>query len=350
MRGLRAPLRTLILLSIVLDLPLLARVCRLVTSEPVVESLSMAGIPTQIVAPRRRGRSPTVLFINGAHPERRREAIVERFTRALARAGHLVVVPDLPGLGDGEITPRTLEALEAVAGEALARPDGSERLTLVGASTGAGLAIIAASRPAIAQRLAGVIAVAPFADLDKMTCLVTTSSYAEAGGFARYAVAPLARRVIARSLVALLPERDDLVAQLTRSTDGADPLTELALRDEYRPETKAVLALLMNRDPERFGTLREALPADVVSVMRLLSPVADAASIVAPVEILIPPHDEYFPRGEAAALSAAIPHARLTMTATLDHTRPRLSLSRLRDGARFLAAVTRGVGFAAATG
>ena len=350
MRALQAGFRAVVLLSVVLDLPLLGWLVRRLTREPRVESVTIAGTAVEIVRPRPAGRWPTVLFVNGAHPLRRKEAIVQRLSRGLARAGYVVFVPDLPGLGDGEITLRTIGALEEVARDVLARPDvAGSRLTLVGASTGAGLALIAAARPDLSNKVAAVVAVAPFADLEKMTCLVTTSCYDEDGTFVRYAVPPLSRRIIARSLLAALPspERDELVAHIARAGDAADPLEGLEPREGLGPDARAVVALLTNRDASRFRSLREALPPAVASLIRALSPVLVASSIVAPVEILVPPRDEYFPRSEATALARAIPTARVTMTATLDHTRPRLSVAQLPDLGRFLGSVTRSLALSA---
>ena len=61
----------------------------------------------------------------------------------------------------------------------------------------------------------------------------------------------------------------------------------------------------------------------------------------------MPPSDVYFPLGEANALAAALPNVRLTVTGTLDHTRPQLSLGRLRDLRAFDGFVVRGLGAAA---
>ena len=57
----------------------------------------------------------------------------------------------------------------------------------------------------------------------------------------------------------------------------------------------------------------------------------------APVEIASAPHDKYFPLGETRALARAATHARvrLTVTSTLHHAVPSLSLSDVADLFRF---------------
>jgi pimeloyl-ACP methyl ester carboxylesterase len=307
-------------------------------------------VPVEIVRPSRGKAHSAFLFVNGAHPLRRKEPVVQRLSRGLARAGFLAVVPDLPGLGEGEVTTRPLDALLTVTAHAVERPDvRGGRVALVGASTGASLALLAAARPELADKISVVAAVVPFANLDKMVCLATTGFYEEKGGFVRYEVAELSRRIVARSLVAALDcdDREDLLAELTRmEIDGVDPLEELPRRPSLSPKAQKVARLLANRDPEVFATLCAEAPPEITGLMGRLSPLAAAANIGAPVEIAVPPDDMYFPFAEAAALADALPNVRLTVTRTLDHTRPSLSLKNLRDFARFDRFVVRSLALA----
>lgn len=346
-----ARLRAIVLLSIVLDLPGASHAVRAGTREPLVERLDVEGVPVEIVRPRRRGPHPAFLFVNGAHPLRREEPVVRRLSRGLARAGFVAVVPDLPGLGEGEITRRLPEALAAVTRHAVERPDiRGGRVALVGASTGASLALIVAARPDLADRISVVAAVAPFASLERMVCLTTTRHYEEADGFVRYEVSDLSRRIVARSLVAALDceDREELLAELGRmELEELDPLEELPGRAGLSPEARTVTRLLANRDPAAFAALCADLPRELCELMEALSPVATAGAVAAPVEVAVPPADEYFPPGEAAALAAALPNVRVTVTRVLDHTRPRLSRDTLGEFAEFERFVLRGLAAAA---
>lgn len=339
--------RTFVLVVIVLDIPLLARLVERLTSKPRVEQLEIDGVPVEILrAPDTRAR-PAWVFVNGAHPERRREPVVTRLANGLARAGFVAVVPDVPGLGEGTITSRTVSATAAVVRAVGDRDDvRSGRVALIGASTGAGLGLVVAARDDLAARVSVVAAVAPYADLRKLVCLTTTNSYAQNGRFARYEVTPLHRHVVASSLVGALSdaaERDRLVGEVQLIEEqGLDPLDELPRRaGAVGAEAQAVLSLLANRDPARFDTLYEALPASVHDLIGQLSPLACAAQVRAPVEVVVPPLDAYFPLGEAESLAASLPNVRLTVTPTLDHTRP--SIAQLRGFRRFLGFVVRGL-------
>lgn len=108
-----------------------------------------------------------------------------------------------------------------------------------------------------------------------------------------------------------------------------------------------MLDVLTNESPERFAELYDALPEHVRVLLEHLSPVGCSAGVRAPVELVVPPSDVYFPPGEAQALAGALPNAHLTITATLDHTRPQLSLGKLRDLRAFDRFVVRGLAAAA---
>jgi pimeloyl-ACP methyl ester carboxylesterase len=338
----------LILLAIVLDLPVIRAVAGRLTARPRIESTVWTDVPVELVRPAGRGPWPAWVFINGAHPERRQEPVVTRLSRGLARAGYLVVVPDLPGLGEGRISPRTLEATVAITQAAAELPDVKRgRVAVIGASTGAGLALLAAARPSLADRITVVAAVAPFANLDRLVCLATTGCYGHEGERGRYDVADLHRHVVAGSLVALLSdelERGRLFAELDRrEAEGLDPLQLSVDLAGLSADAQAVVRLLRNEDPARFPELYLSLPASIRDVLEQMSPLSACSGVRAPVELVVPPTDLYFPLEEAIELERALAQARLTITPALDHTRPTASLRRLPELRDFDAFVVRGL-------
>jgi acetyl esterase/lipase len=345
-------LRTFVLLAIVLDLPVLGRLVRVLTREPVVEELSIDGMPVELVRPRGSGPWPCWVFVNGAHPERRREPVVERVSRGLARAGFVVFVPDLPGLGEGEISLRTLDAGSSVVEAAVTHPASRDgRAALAGASVGGGLTLLLAARPRHAARISVVAAVSPYAGLDRILRLATTSHYSAGNGSVRIEVTELMRRVVARSLVAALPGGEDRAAVLERlrelERDDRDAIDDLMLDGiDLSPGAKCVIELLRNTDPDTFEPCFTRLPAEVTALVQGLSPERHAATVTAPVEIIAPPSDPYFPRQEVEILEQVLPCGRLTVTGALDHTRP--GLAQLGTFRAFLGWTTRCLRLAAA--
>jgi len=345
---LRAARRMLIVLSAVLDVPVLGPGMKTLTREPRRQSVEIAGTPAEFVTPARKGPSPAWVFVTGAHPLRRTEPIVQKVADGLGRAGYAVVVPDLPGLGEGEITPHTLESAARVVAWTANRPDvRNGRVALCGASVGAGLALLVAERAELAGSISVVASVCPFADLEKLVCLATTRSYGVDGRDGQYDTAILLRRVVARSLLMTLPESAERTELLDRVgdilRDEQDPIESLHEVDaeSLGRDARALVRLLTNEDPQRFGALYNDLPADAHNLVERLSPLPRASQMRARVELAVPPLDPYFPPGETQALAAALPGARLTVSATLDHTRPMMSRARIGDFGGFCHFVLR---------
>jgi len=345
--------RTLVLLAIVLEVPLLARAVRALTGDPLIENIVIDGVPVDLVVPAGRGPWPAFHFVTGAHPERRREPVVQRVSDGLARAGFVVVVPDLPGLGECELTPRTFAAAQSITLAVSRRPEVRHgRVALAGASAGAGIALVTAAHAELADRISVVAAVVPFADIERIACLATTSHYELNGSLDRYEVTALMRQVVAKSFVTALAAGADrtLLLDLLRAQDPDDVDGLRCLGTPGRvlePEAQLVVDVLLNDDHRRFRELYRALPPDLVEGLRAISPSACASAVKAPVEVIAPPDDPYFPLSEAEAVVALVPHGTLTVTRVLDHTRPSLALSHAGDFIRFLGWVRRCVGAAA---
>ncbi len=326
-----AQLDAVAVLSVTERTPLLAWAARVITLKPQAREASVGGQPSVLVRPGGRGPWPAVVFINGATRLGRHHPKVLRLARGLARVGFLVVVPDLPGLRLGEITPATADATARVALATAARPDvRGGRVVLDGVSVGASLALLAAERPGLASRVTVVGGEAPWTDMKRIIRLATTGRYKGRP----YASDPYAALAIARSLAAgLAPERGR--AKLVRLLEGVsddDPRPLAGLRaGEYRDGAGALVKLLLNRDPSRFERLYAALPRRVRESVAALSPLREAARLQAPVELASAPHDKYFPPAESRALARVAPHVHLTVTSTLDHAVPRPSLRDLRD-------------------
>lgn len=322
--------------------PVLAWAVRAVTDEPRIAEARVGGQPSVVVRPGGgRGPWPAIVFVNGATRAGRHHPKVQRLARGLARAGFLVVVPDLPGLRLGEITPATADAAASVAVATATRSDArGGSIGLYGVSVGASLALLAAERPDLASRVTAVGGEAPWTDMRRIIRLATTGVYAGK----HYETDPYAALAIGRSLAAGLPaspDRSRLVRQLEAvPDDDPEPLSGLSAQS-YRGGARRLVRLLLNRDPERFEPLYARLPRRVREAVAVLSPLREADRLRAPVQLASAPHDKYFPPAESHALARASPHVHVTVTATLDHAVPRPSIRDLRDLFRFDGFVVR---------
>jgi pimeloyl-ACP methyl ester carboxylesterase len=268
-----------------------------------------------------------VFVVNGTVPEGRKLPAVRHLAEGFARAGYLAVVPDLPGLTEDRITPRTVDAATEAAGKISARPDAEDgEVAIVGVSTGATLAILAAEDPAVKGKISLIAGVAPFSNIKTVLNVATTGHYRRSDGkLVRYQANPFLSYVVARSLVAALPpgkDRRTLSAEISSvGRESPDPLHDLRRRrtDDLGPEARSVVRLLANRDPKRFDSLYAALPGGVRHELERLSPLAGEGKIDVPVDLVTGPHDKYFPPSQSYRLERIAPRRTVTVTGALNH-------------------------------
>lgn len=329
---LAAQARAAVVLVSFLEVPVASPVVGVLTGEPRLTEGRVAGNQALISQPASEGPHPAIFFVNGAVPQGRDLPEARRLAASLARAGYLVVLPDLPGLKEYEIRPHTADEAAEVAREISRRPDVRDgEVALVGVSTGASLALLAAERPRVEERVSVVAGVAPYADIRTVFSVATTGHHEKDGRLVPYPPDPYLPYVAGHSLIAAVPDpgdREVLESRLERVKAGdEDPLSTLRGMPvgDLGPEAGAVRRLLANRDPRRFDDLYAALPRGMRRDMRELSPVAGAERLDAPVELVTGPRDRYFPPSESYDLLSVAPERRVTVTGVLDHSEVRLS-------------------------
>jgi dienelactone hydrolase len=328
-----AQARAVMVISSVLDAPVLTPAAEAVSGDPGFEDIPVAGNPTLVARPAGEGPWPAIFLVNGTVREGRKLPEVRNLAEGFARAGYLVVVPDLPGLTEGKITPDTARETVEVAREVSARPDVEDReVALVGVSTGATLALLAAEKASLEGRVSVVAGIAPYSDIRTVVNIATTGHYRRSDGeLIRYEADSFLPYVIAHSLVAALPPGEDrrtLSGELaSMDREDPDPLSGLRSRrtDDLGPGARSVVGLLANRKPERFAALYADLPDDVRHDLEELSPLAGTGRIRVPVELATGPHDKYFPPSQSYALERVAPQRRVTVTEALDHAKLEVS-------------------------
>ena len=152
------------------------------SGEPRHSDARVAGHPSLVVRPAGEGPWPTI-FVSGTRAEGRKLHEIRRLAEGLARAGYLVVVPDLPGLTEDRITPQSVDAATQVAQKISSTPDAEDgEVALVGVSTGATLAVPAAGDTSLKGRVSLVAGVAPYSNIETVLSVATTGHYRRLGG------------------------------------------------------------------------------------------------------------------------------------------------------------------------
>jgi len=261
----------------------------------------LAGVHATIVRPAGAPPWPALVFMNGATPDGRTHPIVLRLGAALARTGHLVFIPDLPGIAGGELSPVTLARAVAFTEDVVRSPEVAHgRVGLSGVSIGASLALLTAADRRLATQISAVGGIAPYADLAKVMLLATTGTYRSDAEIFRYPVPPYLAVGLARSLAAILPSTPAATAlcNTLRASEPSASAPSLLPEREFREagdDAMTLFQLLSNRDPARFDDLYAALPEQIRSTVRELSPINAAPKLATPVEIATAPRDRYFP-------------------------------------------------------
>ena len=322
-----AQVRAAVVISSVLDAPVLTPAVKATSGDPRLSDTRVAGYPSLVARPVGEGPWPAIFVVNGTVPEGKELPGVRHLAGGFARAGYLAVVPDLPGLTEDRITPQTVDAATRAARKISGRSDAEDgEVAMVGVSTGATLALLAAEDPGLEGKVSLVAGVAPFSDIETVLSVATTGHYRRPDGkLARYEATPFLSYVVARSLVAALPpgeDRQTVSAEISSvGRENPDPLQNLRSRrtDDLGPEARSVVRLLANRDPERFDDLYAALPGGVRHELEELSPLAGKEKIDAPVELATGPHDKYFPPSESYGVKSIAPGREVAVTGALDH-------------------------------
>lgn len=317
--------RAVVVLSVTSPTPVLSWVVRVVTDEPRTEETTLAGLPATVVRPGHGSRWPAVVLL----PPRRADPGSLRLARGLARAGYVVLLPDLPGMADGQIDDATVKKTVDTGLDAVHRGDvRGGQIAFVGAWAGASVALLAAEDTLLAPRVSVVAGVAPWTAVPSMLRLATTGFVLDAGELTPYSVDPYVALAAARSLVAALAPSTDrsqlLQLLLGVGQNDPDPLRVvrgLAL-GSLTADAAAVVRLLANTHAPTFDSLYAALPDYVHAAIERLSPLVGAAQIQARVELATADHDRFVPPAESRALERTSPPVHLTVTGAVRNGLP----------------------------
>ena len=141
-----------------------------------VTAMSVRTIPWRNGTLRSRAYQPYhasgrgIVLVPGVHAAGIDEPRLVGFAREIAGMGHPVLTVELPDLTHYSITTRTTDMIEDAVAWALERPElrGRDgRVGLLGISFGGGLAIVAAGRPSIRDRVEFVMAFGGHSDLPR---------------------------------------------------------------------------------------------------------------------------------------------------------------------------------------
>lgn len=210
------------------------------------------------------------IFVPGLLMQAREDARVIAFATSLARAGFVVLVPEMPAFAELKASPSDITAASD-AMRWLADADiPLAPKTKVGAaalSYMAGPVFLAASRPPLNEQVEFVFAIGPYYSMADLLRFVTTRHYRLKPGdpWTEAAAGEYATWAFLRANALGIDDAADK-ALLVRIADAklADEQADVSLlAAELGSAGKAVYELMTNRDPDKVEALMDALPAEL---------------------------------------------------------------------------------------
>jgi pimeloyl-ACP methyl ester carboxylesterase len=277
----------------------------------------------------RAGRVPVILvpgMVEGGKDDPR----VRPFAELLARAGFLVVTPDLPSFRTLRVHRDNERDLAAALDAVTARPDLAPegRAGLFGISYAGGIALLVAIDSSRAARIPFVATVGAYADLDTAVRFLATGQMVHRGRQRPVEPDPYGQLVLIRTYEEFLedpgdsPVFDAMVARRVRDPGAA--LSDLA--DSLSPQSRVIYDLFESATPDRVPGLMARLPSGMRQRMADLSPGRrDFAALRARLYLVHDLDDGTFPASESRRLAAlARPHrpTRLVVIEALHHVVP----------------------------
>jgi len=125
-------------------------------------------VPARIYTPTNVKNAPGVVLVHGVHHKGIDEPRLERFARAVAAAGVVVMTPSVKELSDYKVTPRSIDTVGAAIFEMKDRL-GVDKVGLMGMSFGGGISLLAASDARFADDVSFVVAVGAHDDLSRVS-------------------------------------------------------------------------------------------------------------------------------------------------------------------------------------
>ena len=125
-------------------------------------------VPARLYVPTGITKPPGIVLVHGVHHAGIEEPRLERFARAVAAAGVVVMTPAVKELSDYKVAPRSIDTVGAAITK-LRDLLGVEKVGLMGMSFGGGISLLSAADARFAEQVSFVVAVGAHGDLGRVS-------------------------------------------------------------------------------------------------------------------------------------------------------------------------------------
>ena len=251
----------------------------------------------------------------GAAPRIRDHPGVVRLSTAAARAGMVVMIPQLYYPFQENMLPEDVQGLvdafgtnveEIIASYQWLREQpyvDPERVGIFGASAGAGIALVSASDPRIRHDIDFFASLGTYYDLVDLVSAITTESIHYNGNWEPWEPWLKSVRVLYNSVISYLPRAEDREI-LTRVFVDED-LSARALVGRLSPQARDIYDALRDKDPDRILAFWGDVSPQDVAVLREVSPSSAVTALDTELFIMHDRSDPYIPYVESRRLRDA---------------------------------------------
>ena len=265
-----------------------------------------------VYSPPNRVRAALVL-VPGAAVLGRDEPRLQALARTFARAGFVVLVPELPEVRRLALSKHDADRVASAMRQLQQRQPGKP-LGVAAVSYAVAPAVIAA----LQVEPQFIVGVGGYHDAEEAIRFVTTGAFRPIGDPRQHMIAPnrYGRWAFLRANAGRLDDPDDIAALQTIATmRWRDPDADVsAVAARMGPQGRAVLALVENRDPDAVTRLIEALPERLRHEIDGLNlALYDLSRLRGHLILVHGRGDPLVPFSESQALAAAASRARVSL-------------------------------------
>ncbi len=295
-----------------------------------VEVEALGGkIPADVYRPGNNRKNPAVIFLIGTRGLRTNDG-VKRFANLFAKAGFVVLIPELDDLVQIDMRDTTIDKINALFDYLYTRDFvDSKKIGLSGVCAGATLSLIAAADSRLSDRVKFVNVVSPFFDGWDLTREVFTGQFKDEGRTEAWLTQEDPKeqlRLWYAGLAASTEEQNILKESILANGQIPDDKLETLSED-----ARSVFNFINTSSDTEFDRTREQLPQAVKVQVEAMTVRGKTERIKAKVYIIADSRDTYVAPVESKRLFESLPkkQAEFSYISSLNHVVPIRNLERL---------------------
>jgi hypothetical protein len=257
------------------DRGLLARITPSLSVERVKIRQGERNILADLYFLENSGTSAAIVLTHGIIEDGKDDPRLVRFAQGLARAGFVVLVPELDGMKSFRILFSDVHDIVASFSYLRSRKDRVDeaRMGLLGFSYGAGPTLMAAADPSIRDQIKFLVSFGGYYDPTNVIRFITTGAYEYRTEKGFLKPDPYGKWVFFKNNAEHVGNKKDraLLRAVFESEEKGRKGEAAALVSELSPEGKNLYELVVNEDPNRVDLLVEIIDDNIQQYLQKLS-------------------------------------------------------------------------------